>query len=54
MGFTSEEIEQYGLNYYIKVTDTSSHPILLVGGIMITVLGLLFGFLFVRNKMMER
>ena len=54
MGFTGDEIEQYGLNYYIKVTETSTHPILLVGGIVITVLGLLFGFLFVRNNMMGR
>lgn len=53
-GFTSDEIDQYGLNYYIKVTDTSTHPILLVVGIVVTVLGLLFGFLFVRNKMMGR
>ena len=38
----------------IKVTDTSTHPILLGAGRLLSVLGLLFGFLFVRNKMMGR
>lgn len=54
MGMTSADIDEYCLELYIKVTDTSSHPVLLIVGIVVIVLGLLFGFLFVRNKMMGR
>lgn len=54
MGMTSSDIDEYCLELYIKVTDTSTHPILLGAGILLSVLGLLFGFLFVRNKMMGR
>lgn len=53
-GYSASEIEDIGLELYIKVTDTTSHPIILVFGIVITLLGLLFVFLFIRRKMMGR
>ena len=53
-GLTSSDIDEIGVELYIKVTDTSNNTPVLIIGIVISVLGLLFCFLFVRNKMMGR
>ena len=53
-GLTSADIDEMGVELYIKVTDVSNNTPVLIIGIVISVLGLLFCFLFVRNKMMGR
>ena len=54
IGLDSSAIDEYCLELYIKVTDISNNTPVLIIGIVIIFLGLLFGFLFVRNKMMGR
>ncbi len=54
LGFTSEEIEQYSVFLYVDAAEIKPQTVLLVIGIVVSLLGLLFGFLFVRQKMMGR
>lgn len=53
-GLTSEQMDESCIELYIKVTDTSNNTLVLFIGIGIIVLGLVFSFLFVRNKMIGR
>lgn len=54
LGYTSEEIEQYGILLYVDAAEIKPQTVLLVIGIVVSLLGLLFSFLFVRQKMMGR
>ncbi len=54
LGFTSEEMEQYSVFLYVDAAEIKPQTVLLVIGIVVSLLGLLFGFLFVRQKMMGR
>lgn len=53
-GYTGEEIEQYGVLLYVDAKEIKPQTVLLVIGIVVSLLGLLFGFLFIRQKMMGR
>lgn len=52
-GYTDEYIASCP-QLYIKCVDTSSHPFMLIIGIVVTVIGLVLMLLFIRRKMMGR
>ncbi|MGN1339972.1 MAG: DUF6709 family protein [Oscillospiraceae bacterium] len=53
-GFSGEDIDDFCLDLYIKVTNTSNNTPVLIVAIVVSFLGLLFVFLFIRNKMIGR
>lgn len=54
IGMDDDSIDEYCLELYIKCVDTSSHPFILIIGIVCTVAGLVLMFFFIRRKIMGR